>query len=119
MEYYAAARFLCLSSLALLANDLTAQLPCARVWQPGQPLAGVDGPIVSAVVWDPDGPGPQGEQVVVAGTFAIAGAVAATRIAVYDPVLRTWSALPGAPGDVSALASDPTGDCSPSSAPAR
>lgn len=89
---------------------MLAQLPCARVWQSGQPLAGVDGRVDRAVLWDPDGVGPQTEQVVVAGTFTLAGATAATNLAVYDPTLRTWSALPGAPaGDVRALASDPTG----------
>ena len=104
------ARSVFFASLALLANELAAQLPCARVWQPGQPFAGIDGPMYRAVAWDPDGSGPQTEQVVVAGAFTSAGAVAAANLAVYDPALRTWTALPGAPaGEVRALASDPTG----------
>ena len=103
-------RSVLLAFFALLANELAAQLPCARVWQPGQQLAGVDGRVDRAVLWDPDGAGPQTEQVVVAGTFTTAGAVAATKLAVYDPTLRMWSALLGAPvGDVRALASDATG----------
>lgn len=100
----------CFASFVLLANELAAQLPCARVWQPGQPLAGVDGRVDRAVLWDPDGAGPQLERVVVAGTFTTAGAAITTHLAVYDPALRTWSALPGSPvGAVRALASDAAG----------
>ena len=110
MQTFFLGRSVCFASFVLLANELAAQLPCARVWQPGQPFAGIDGTVYRAVAWDPDGAGPQTEQVVVAGTFTTAGAATATNLAVYDPALRTWTALPGAPaGEVRALASDPAG----------
>ncbi|MCU0866903.1 MAG: hypothetical protein MUC36_24220 [Planctomycetes bacterium] len=53
----------------------------------------VDGAILCSQLWDPDGPGPLAERLVVGGTFTVAGGVAANNLAVYDFATASWSAL--------------------------
>ena len=53
-------------------------------WKPGQGVPGVDGAVHALTSWDPDGPGPQGELLVVGGSFAVAGNVLANCIATWD-----------------------------------
>ncbi len=60
-------------------------------WRPGQPVPGVDGTVAACITWDPDGPGPLPEWLVVAGQFRVAGDVVANNIAAWDG--QRWHAL--------------------------
>ncbi|MFN3240802.1 MAG: hypothetical protein ACE37K_04740 [Planctomycetota bacterium] len=75
------------------AADLLAQ--CAD-WRP-EPADPGGRPGVSeafaAAAWDPDGSGPASAKVVVGGAFGRAGSADASRLAVYDPLARSWQAL--------------------------
>ena len=66
---------------------------CSNLLAPIGPLCGVGGPVHAAMAWDPDGPGPLAERLVVGGDFSSAGNVLASNIAVWDPTTGTWSAL--------------------------
>lgn len=94
----------------LAANALSAQ--CSTAWAvdngaPGAMPAGV----AATTVWDPDGAGPLGERLVFAGSFTIAGKVAANGIAAWDPVTHVWSTFgSGVVGAISALAVLPNGN---------
>lgn len=59
--------FMCASSVGFAQCDL--------MWSTGQAqnFAGTNGTVHAAVSFDPDGPGPQQELLVIAGTFTIAG----------------------------------------------
>ena len=61
---------------ALALAPLAAQSPCTWAYAPGDALAGTDGVVGSLTPWDPDGPGPLGELLVVAGEFRVAGSAA-------------------------------------------
>lgn len=80
---------------ALVALAAAAHLrgQCSHSWLPVTP--GLNGVVNAMAWWDPDGPGPQPEVVVVGGGFTMAGGIPANGVATYDPVLGTWSALPG------------------------
>src|SRR5262245_24424056 len=81
-----------LSAIACVgAGALPAQ--CANQWLPGSGLPGPNGPVTALTRWDPDGPGPAPEQLVLGGSFLLAGTVAASHIAAWDPAADTWSAL--------------------------
>ena len=106
-------RVLLLGWCALLlgpARDATAQ--CTSQWQPGFGYPGVNGFVGAMIPWDPDGAGPAPRVLVIGGRFTIAGNVAASQIALHDPVSGTWTPLgagiqPNAPAwdqSVSALA---------------
>ena len=83
---------------------------CSNLWAPIGPLGGVGGPVHAAIAWDPDGPGPLAERLVVGGEFSSAGNVIATNIAVWDPTSGAWSALgSGCNASVRALAVLPNG----------
>ena len=70
----------------------------------------MDGVVLACATWDPDGPGPAGELVVVGGGFQLAGGVPASCIATYDRTSRTWSALgAGCNGTVLATCVMPNG----------
>jgi len=75
----------------MLGAASTAQ--CDPQFTPLLQRAGLDGTANCSVVWDPDGPGPLGERLVVGGTFRVAGGVAANSVAVFDFATGTWSAL--------------------------
>lgn len=65
-------------------------------------MPGLDGEAYCSTAWDPDGPGPQEELLVVGGYFRIAGNVAAGSIAAWDG--EQWHALgEGSIGRVTAL----------------
>ncbi|MFY9344221.1 MAG: hypothetical protein WAT39_17145 [Planctomycetota bacterium] len=87
---------------------------CSNPWRSLSSTPGVFGGqrhVDAATVWDRDGAGPQPALVVVAGDFTIAGSVYADRIAAFDPVTSTWSALgQGLGGQVLALQPLPNGD---------
>lgn len=48
---------------------------CGTQWLPGDAFAGADSGVTAATRWDPDGPGPSGELMVIAGWFHVVGAV--------------------------------------------
>mgnify|MGYP001267178850 CR=1 FL=1 len=103
-------------------NEARAQ--CVEQWQPfDSATAGYSGlnSVHCATVWDPDGPGPVRERIVLGGGFQIAGDVVSRRVVAFDPILRRWipmgtnilggvwdvKALPS--GELYAVASSPVG----------
>ena len=68
------------AAILLLAAPALAQ--CRFDWLPGLP--GFNGPVRASLAWDPDGPGPAPEQLVVAGSFTNAGGAPAMYIAAWD-----------------------------------
>jgi hypothetical protein len=61
--------------------------------------------------WDPDGPGPAVEGLVLGGQFGVAGDCDADNIVFHAPTTGTWTPLgAGIAGTVSALATLPNGD---------
>ncbi|MFO0859870.1 MAG: hypothetical protein U0570_04875 [Phycisphaerales bacterium] len=87
--------------------------PCDGAWLPGKGVPGINGTVFASILWDPDGPGPCGEQLVVGGEFAWAGSTPAANIAMWDG--SHWTAfssgVSGAPvtSRVYALAKLPDG----------
>ncbi len=72
-------------------------------WQSAGPVPGVDGTVYAAITWDPDGPGPQPEMLIVGGLFKVAGDVVANNVAAWDG--QQWHPLgEGISGDVYSLA---------------
>lgn len=49
--------------------------------------------VVKVLPWDMDGPGPLAPVLACGGAFALAGTVAATNVAAFDPVSGQWTAL--------------------------
>ena len=97
------------ASWCTTAASLPAQ--CTNPWPTVPGSTGVEGAVSDMLVFDPDGAGPIGERVLVAGNFQVAGSVFASNLAVYDPATRTWSAF--GPGPYPAnlrLARDGNGD---------
>jgi len=89
---------------------VTAAAQCAPTLVPEGPLCGVGGVVHAAVAWDPDGPGPLGERLVVGGDFPSAGNGLANNVAVWEPATGSWSALgSGCNGVVLSLAALPNG----------
>ena len=86
-------RSFCLVTLlaATTAPFLSAQCTLAQV--PGDPYPGVDGMVLAATTWDPDGIGPLPLRIVVGGYFAIAGASYADHVASYDPATGQWERM--------------------------
>ena len=96
-------------SSTFLAASAAAQ--CTNPWLPGPALPAVDNFVRAQARWDPDGAGPRGEVLVVAGFFTGAGGAIANRIATYDLASGTWSPLGlGMNGLVQALAVLQNGD---------
>lgn len=92
-----------LLTLSLLATALRSQcgLQLASI---DNGLPGVDGNVMAMTWWDPDGPGPLPQRLVVGGTFTIAGTALAAHIAAFDPATGAWEALgSGLPGPVRSL----------------
>ncbi len=93
--------------LGLAMCSLSASAQCLPAWLPGERPPGL-GPapgITCFTMWDPDGPGPLPEWLVVGGTFSTAGggAVSANNIAAWDG--SAWHAIgTGLSGQVNALA---------------
>lgn len=59
---------------------------CGSKWYPAAGIPGVNGTVYASAMWDPDGPGPTKERLVVGGTFTIAGEVPASNIAEWDGI---------------------------------
>jgi hypothetical protein len=65
-----------------------------------------EGQVNAGTMWDPDGPGPATERLVIAGAFRTA-----TNIATFDPVTGDWGAIAGGVlGEVHDLTAMPNGD---------
>ncbi|HWL93036.1 MAG TPA: hypothetical protein VNT79_05845 [Phycisphaerae bacterium] len=90
--------FLAIGIAAIPTTPALAQ--CPSDWLPGESAPGVtgDGTVAAAVVWDPDGNGPQPEIVALAGGFQAAGNHLTSGLAAWDG--HEWSAL-GQTGDTS------------------
>ena len=98
----------CFGALVLVAS---LQSQCALQWLPGAPYAGANDGVTAATRWDPDGPGPGGELLAVAGWFRVIGTVRANSVAAYDPATGQWAALgEGTNGPVHTLLALPNGD---------
>jgi hypothetical protein len=75
---------------------------CSFDWLPTDGLPGLSNTALTTVVWDPDGPGPEPELLVVGGGFSIAGDKRANNIAAWDGAnWRTFGT--GIAGTVGAL----------------
>lgn len=75
---------------ATMGASLLSQTPCATGWALTT-LPGTNGNVRACLWWDPDGPGPLGEVLVMGGSFAAAGDRLAARIAAYAPQTSAWS----------------------------
>src|SRR5262245_11662373 len=73
----------------MLANNANAQ--CAFEWRAGEGMPGVNGEVYATMQWDPDGPGPQAELLIVGGSFSLADATLAKNIAAWDG--QNWHSL--------------------------
>jgi len=102
MPTRAVAAFLLLATPMLAQCDL---LPTAT----GRGVPSLDGLGSQLVEWDPDGAGPQGPRLVVAGSFQLAGNQPAKNVAAFDPATSQWSALDAPDGVLLALVALPNG----------
>ena len=74
-------------------------------------VGGIDDEALASVMWDPDGVGPAGPQLVLGGEFTVAGDIDANHVVLCDPVTEQWSPLgSGLDGTVKALAVSPSGE---------
>ena len=84
---------LCLVALTLhaIACAWTQAIADCPGWLQGQSIAGINGPVYSMTLWDPDGDGPEPTLLVVGGQFTLAGNVTANAIAAWDG--HAWRAI--------------------------
>ncbi|MEQ1633419.1 MAG: hypothetical protein ABL997_13665 [Planctomycetota bacterium] len=100
-----------LASLSFIVAHTALSAQCTNPWLRESGVPGADSSIRAVTRWDPDGPGPQTERVVMAGSFFAAGRVIGNRIAAFDPVANTWTSFgTGADLNVAALLALPNGD---------
>lgn len=93
-------------ALALFTAGALAQ-PCDPQWLASDAgMPGTNGPVNALVAWDPDGGGPRGPVLVVAGDFQVAGTLLAGDIATFDPATGLWETLGQGfgPGPTAAMA---------------
>ncbi|MCU0867312.1 MAG: hypothetical protein MUC36_26310 [Planctomycetes bacterium] len=94
---------------ALLSTWAAAQCQIGSQVEIG--VGGIDNQALASVMWDPDGPGPAGQQLVLGGKFRIAGDIDANHVVLYEPATEQWSPLgSGLDGFVNALAVSPSGE---------
>jgi hypothetical protein len=79
--------------IGLLGLTQVAAAQCDPATIANGPRAGSDGFINAMTRWDPDGPGPLPEHVVVAGKFTEIANVRSGGIALYNEATDTWSNL--------------------------
>ncbi len=105
---------LLLAGLGLIAAPAMGGSTCARWDNPFGGATTLNGAVYAMTTWDPDGPGPIGEHLIVGGTFTQAGGVTVNRVARWDG--DAWHALGGgvAGGSFPAVTAlttwDPDGD---------
>ncbi len=93
----------------LVATDIGAQ--CETRWLPGAGWAGLNTGAAAMTNWDPDGPGPEPEILVVGGQFTTVGNLRIPYLAIYDARTEQWRPLgPELNGSVSSLAVLQNGD---------
>src|SRR5215510_3127484 len=78
-------------SASLLAPHALSQ--SCDTWLPGQGIPGFNSAVGAVATWDPDGPGPQSEMLVVSGQFTIVDNVVAKHVAAWDGT--NWLPLGG------------------------
>lgn len=106
---------ICLGCWAVVISSVFAASAvgqCAPQWRQTTPaIPGTNGWVESTTWWDPDGAGPRGQVLVVAGSFTAAGTVPSFNIAAFDPATGSWSALgAGIGGFVHSLVVLPSGE---------
>src|SRR5215475_2681682 len=70
---------------------------CSFDWRPPEVATFIHGSVYSTIAWDPDGPGPQSEQLIVGGSFDKGGSISANNIMSWNGT--GWQALgPGFSG---------------------
>ena len=104
-------RTLFTSVLFIAATAFTSPAVCAQSkphWLEGSGLPGADSFVAASTSWDPDGPGPQPELLVIAGQFQVVGHQHISGLAGWDGV--AWHEIdPNSGGDmysIQALAVD-------------
>ncbi len=84
-----------LISLSFQPRPTLAQ--CTPQWTLGDAPAGVNGEVTCSTIWDPDGPGPLPERLVIGGGFGSINGMMALRVAMFDGT--QWQPLgAGIPG---------------------
>jgi len=83
----------CVAVAIILACQFPVHADCPNGWKSGGGLPGVDGQVMAATGWDPDGPGPMEEMLIVGGSFAASGGVFSNSIAAWDG--HRWQSLGG------------------------
>ena len=78
-------------ALTPLMTAAAASAQCDPRWLPGEGIPGVAGEVHATTTWDPDGPGPEPELLVVGGNFDIAGDLIVHNVAAWDGT--RWHAL--------------------------
>ncbi|MFN3240909.1 MAG: hypothetical protein ACE37K_05280 [Planctomycetota bacterium] len=101
---------------AFLATSLCAPFAaaqCPTVPAPGLGMPGVNDIVHVVHRWDPDGPGPQPELVVLGGRFDVAGSRPSPLLAALDPATGQLSTLPNTSFygvEINAAVTMPNGD---------
>ncbi|MCU0864969.1 MAG: hypothetical protein MUC36_14360 [Planctomycetes bacterium] len=104
-------RVLLLLLTGLLGITAPATAQCTPQWLVGDGYPGVYGQVNAMTRWDPDGPGPAAEALVLGGQFSAAGDCDCNNIVLYTPTTGTWTPLGiGISGTVNALATLANGD---------
>lgn len=76
---------------------------CEGQWLPGYGAPGVHGTVRATTLWDPDGPGPLPEMLVIGGSFTMVDKTPARNLAMWDG--NQWSEIGGGTnGSVNVLA---------------
>lgn len=104
-------RTLVLSTVLALTCGTAASAQCTTPWIAGDGTPGANDDVLAATTWDPDGPGPLGEHVVLGGRFTLFGDLAAAHVVRWDPVTGSRTRLgEGFDREVRALQVLPNGD---------
>jgi hypothetical protein len=99
-----------LASFALASGFAYSQ-SCEEQWFPVVGYAGVSGSVAAMQVWDPDGQGPRGQELLVGGSFAVAKNTPVQSLATFDAA-GEWRSLPtaGMVGVVQSMYADGEGN---------
>jgi len=99
-----------LQPLAAFVLLTAAHAQCDPVAKSTGVFPGAEGEVESLTWWDPDGAGPLGEQLLLAGDFTMVFGQQAAGLALFDPVAGSWQPFAGTDGVVHDAAVSPTGD---------